>query len=110
MMHVGADDKRIPCAGRRLTDQRALPYDWIMLDVFVTAWLHWLGRTPCFRVYGKGKRERAWREISVYATPRRNAHSRWPLWRGTCVTWGADVISIGSDFAAEVLREQAERP
>jgi hypothetical protein len=81
-----------------------------MLNDLLTDWLHWWGGSPCFRVYGKGRRERAWRVISVYATHRRNADSRWPLWRGTCVTWTAEVIVVGWDFAEGLLREQAEAP
>src|SRR5438128_11175282 len=81
-----------------------------MIEPFLSAWLHWLGGTPCFRIYGKARREPAWRSISVYATSRRNLDSRWPLWRGTCITWTSEVIVIGWDFAKEALREQAEAP
>ncbi len=81
-----------------------------MLNNLLSDWLHWWGGTPCFRIYGKARRERAWRIISVYATHRRNADSRWPLWRGTCVTWTAEVIVIGWDFAEQLLAEQAESP
>ena len=81
-----------------------------MIHNLLTDWLHWWGGSPCFRVYGKGRRERGWRVISVYATHRRNADSRWPLWRGTCITWTAEVIVVGWDFAEDLLREQAEAP
>jgi hypothetical protein len=81
-----------------------------MIHNLLTDWLHWWGGSPCFRVYGKGRRERAWRVISVYATHRRDADSRWPLWRGTCITWTAEVIVVGWDFAEDLLREQAETP
>src|SRR5207249_3176065 len=46
----------------------------------------------------------------VYATRRRDADSRWRLWRGTCITYSSDVIVVGRDFAREVLHEQAEVP
>jgi hypothetical protein len=81
-----------------------------MLDDWLTDWLRWLGGTPDFRIYGKGRREGAWRTIDVYATPRRNRDSRWPLWRGTCITWTSEVIVVGWDFAEELLREQAAAP
>jgi hypothetical protein len=81
-----------------------------MLDEWLSAWLHTVGRRPCFRIYARSRREPAWRVVSVYATHRRDADSRWPLWRGTCVTWTAEVIVVGWDFAEAVLREQAEAP
>jgi hypothetical protein len=81
-----------------------------MLDDSLTDWLRWWGGTPCFRIYGKGRRERAWRTIDVFATARRNALSRWPLWRGTCITWTAEVIVVGWDFAQALVREQAAAP
>ncbi len=71
---------------------------------------HWLGGAPCFRVYGKGRRERHWRIISVYASRHRNFDGRWPLLRGTCTAWAAEVIAVGWDFAAELLREQLAEP
>jgi hypothetical protein len=82
-----------------------------MFNPLATACFRLLG-PPCFRAYAKGRRERAWRVVGVYATRRRNADSRWPapLWRGTCITWTASVIAVGWDFAEEVLREQAEEP
>ena len=43
-----------------------------MIDEFFSAWLHLLGGTPCYRIHGKGRREKTWRTISVYATQRRN--------------------------------------
>ena len=81
-----------------------------MIDDWLSSWLHYLGGRPCFRIYGKGRRERRWRVISVYATHRRDADSRWPLWRGTCITWTSEVIVIGWDFAESVLQEQAAAP
>jgi hypothetical protein len=81
-----------------------------MINQLLTDWLHWWGGTPSFRIYGKARRERDWRVISVFATHRRNADSRWPLWRGTCITWTAEVIVVGWDFAERLLGEQAEAP
>jgi hypothetical protein len=82
-----------------------------MFNPLATGWFRPLG-APCFRVYGKARRERDWRVIGVHATHRRDSDSRWPplLWRGTCLTWTASVIAVGWDFAEEVLREQAEEP
>jgi hypothetical protein len=83
-----------------------------MLGKLVTAWLRWIGGTPCFRVHGKARRETEWRIIDVYATHRRDRDSRWPwpFWRGTCITWTASVIAVGWDFAEEMLREQRAEP
>src|SRR5262245_33365151 len=81
-----------------------------MLDELLTAWLRRLGGTSCFRIYGKARREPSWRIIDVYATHRRDADSRWPLWAGACTTWTAEVIAVGWDFAESVLREQVEAP
>jgi hypothetical protein len=72
--------------------------------------LHWLGGTPCFCVYGKGRREAEWRVIGVYAAHCRDSDSRFPLWGGACTTWGVDVIAVGWDFALELLLEQQEEP
>ena len=72
--------------------------------------LHWLGGTPCFRVHARGKRESRWRIVSVYAHHRRDVESRWPILAGALTTWAADVISIGWDFALELLSEQMEEP
>jgi hypothetical protein len=71
-----------------------------------------LGREPCFRIYGKARREAAWRIIDIHATHRRDQDSFWPpyFWRGTCITWTASVIAVGWDFAEEVLREQVTAP
>jgi len=67
---------------------------------------------PCFRIYGKARRESDWRTIDIFATHRRDLTSRWPgpFFRGTCITWTASVISVGWDFAEEVLREQVSEP
>ena len=83
-----------------------------MFNALVTAGFRGWGGVPCFCVYGKARREAAWRVIDVFATPRRDRDSRWPsfLFRGTCITWTASVIAVGWDFALEVLREQAAEP
>ncbi len=75
-------------------------------------WFRWLGGAPCFRVYGKTRRETSWRVVEVFATHRRDADSRWirPFWRGTCITWSSRVVAVGWDFAAQVLEEQATDP
>lgn len=65
---------------------------------------------PAFRIHGKTRGETDWRVIDVYATQRRNQDSRWPLWRGCCITWTAEVIAVGWDFALAVLQEQAAEP
>jgi hypothetical protein len=66
--------------------------------------------TPCFRVYGKAAAEPDWRVIDIFATDKRNCSSRWPLFRGTCITWTSSVIAVGWDFAEELLREQVTEP
>jgi hypothetical protein len=81
-----------------------------MVDRLLSAWLAWLGGTPCFRVYGKSRRESDWRVIDVFATHRRNLDSSWPLWGGTCITWTSRIVVVGWDFAESVLREQAADP
>jgi hypothetical protein len=82
-----------------------------MFNPLATAWFRLLGR-PCFRIYGRGRREKAWRIIEVHATHRRDQDSRWPrfLFRGTCITWTASIIAVGWDFAEEVLCEQRAEP
>lgn len=71
-----------------------------------------LNGQPCFQVHGKARSESVWRIIAVYATHRRDCDSRWPryLFRGTCITWTAEIIAVGWDFAEEVLREQISEP
>lgn len=81
-----------------------------MIDALLTRWLRRQGGEPCFRIYGKARPESAWRVIDVFATHRRDVDSRWPLWRGTCITWTPEVVVVGWDFAERVLREQRERP
>jgi hypothetical protein len=83
-----------------------------MFNRATTAWFRLIGGRPCFRIYGRGRREPDWRVIEVHATTRRNRDSRWPavLFRGTCITWTATVIAVGWDFAEEVVREQISEP
>ena len=83
-----------------------------MFNRLATSVLRRLGGPPCFQIYGRARCESAWRIIGVHATRRRNCDSRWPryLFRGTCITWTAEVIAVGWDFAADVLREQASDP
>jgi len=83
-----------------------------MVDWLVTSWFRWLGGPPCFRIYGRSRREHEWHVIDVLATHRRNGDSRWPapFWPATCITWSSRVIAVGWDFAEQVLREQAAAP
>lgn len=83
-----------------------------MFNRLASSSLRWLSGPPCFQVYGKARRERDWRIIGIHATHRRNSDSRWPayLFRGTCITWTAEVIAVGWDFAEDVLREQMSEP
>jgi hypothetical protein len=80
-----------------------------MLHDAVSGLFRRLGR-PCFRIHGRASYESDWHLIDVYATYRRDVSSRWPFWRGTCITWSAGAIAVGRDFAAAVLREQAVQP
>jgi hypothetical protein len=77
-----------------------------MLSDLLDPLIHWLGGTPCLRVYGKARCESDWRIIAVYANHRRDLVSPWPIWSGACTTWAADAIAVGWDFALELLREQ----
>jgi len=81
-----------------------------MLPELLDPLLHWFGGNPCFRVYGKGRRESEWRVVSVYASHRRDVFSGMPLWSGACTTWAADIIAVGWDFALGLLREQRTEP
>jgi hypothetical protein len=83
-----------------------------MFNRLASSTLRRLGGPPCFRIYGRARCERDWRIIGVHATHRRNSDSRWPsfLFRGTCITWTAEVIAVGWDFAEDVLREQVREP
>ena len=76
----------------------------------LSAILRAIGGTPAMRVYGKGKSETTWREIDVFATRLRDAHSPWPFFGGTCITWTRGVIAVGWDFAEQVLSEQVAAP
>ena len=77
---------------------------------FLSTLFHWVGREPCFRIHGKARREKSWREIAVYASHRNNLDSRWPLLAGSCITWTAEVILIGWDMAELILSEQRKQP
>ncbi|HLJ97161.1 MAG TPA: hypothetical protein VKU02_28615 [Gemmataceae bacterium] len=81
-----------------------------MWNDFLTRCLQQLGTAPCFRIYGKARLESQWRILEVFATPRRNARSRWPLCRATCITWTDRIIGVGWDFAERILIEQAAAP
>lgn len=83
-----------------------------MFNRLATTILRGLGGPPCFRIYGKARGETAWRIIGIHATHRRDGDSRWPryLFRGTCITWTAEIIAVGWDFAESVLREQMSEP
>jgi hypothetical protein len=83
-----------------------------MFNRVATALVQDFGSPPAFRVWGKARPERDWRNIGIHATHRRDAFSQWPrfLWRGTCITWTDEVIAVGWDFALQVLREQMEQP
>ncbi len=70
----------------------------------LSAWIRSWSGPPAFQVFGKTRRERNWRVIDVYATPRRDLMSGWPFWRGTCTCWSADLIAVGCDFARAALR------
>lgn len=77
-----------------------------MVDDLLSDGLRWLGGVPCFLVFGKARREPAWRVIHVYASARRDRGSAWPFWRGTCTTWTSQVIGVGWDFARQICEEQ----
>ncbi len=83
-----------------------------MFNELATAWLRWMGGRPAFRIHGKARQETAWRVIDVFASRGRDQDSRWPypFFRGTCITWTAQVIAVGWDFAEEVVREQLAEP
>jgi hypothetical protein len=81
-----------------------------MTDGLVSWWLRRLGGVPCFRVWGKARREKEWRVLDVFAAARRDMDSRWPLWGGACTTWSSSVVAVGWDFALALLCEQADFP
>src|SRR5262249_13315554 len=109
----GASGTTVPRPSRRRTARAPCrsPTE-AMFNTLVTAWFRLLGGPPCFRIYGKGRQEKEWRVIDVFATKRRNTDSGWPspFWRGTLITWTSSVIAMGWDCAAELLREQASEP
>ncbi len=86
--------------------------DASMFNRLATSVLRRLSGPPAFQVYGKARGETRWRIVGVHATHRRDMDSRWPrfLFRGTCITWTAEIIAVGWDFAEEVLREQMSEP
>jgi hypothetical protein len=83
-----------------------------MFNQLATSAMRRLSGRPCFQIHGKARNEGTWRIIGVYATHRRDSDSRWPpyLFRGTCITWTAEIIAVGWDFAEELLREQMSEP
>lgn len=83
-----------------------------MFKRLATGAMRRLSGRACFQIYGKARGEPDWRVVGVYATHRRDSDSRWPayLFRGTCTTWTAEIIAVGWDFAADVLREQISEP
>jgi hypothetical protein len=83
-----------------------------MFNDLVTIAFRRLGGVPAYQIYGKTRREPAWRVIDVQATSRRDLDSRWPapFWPGTCITWSSAVIAVGWDFALNVYREQCRQP
>jgi hypothetical protein len=83
-----------------------------MFNRLATTLLRGFSSPPCFLIHGKARCESRWRTIGVNATHRRDGASRWPpyLFRGTCITWTAEIIAVGWDFAEAVLREQRSEP
>ena len=81
-----------------------------MLNEWASGIVRMCSGRPCFRVYGRASYEPDWHIIDVFATHRRDLTSRWPLWGGHCITWTANVIAVGWDFAAMVLQEQSANP
>jgi hypothetical protein len=83
-----------------------------MFNSLATFCFRRLGGVPAFQIYGKARRETAWRVIDIQATSRRDHDSRWPapFWPGTCITWTSSVIAVGWDFALNVYREQSQHP
>lgn len=82
-----------------------------MFHATATLALRLLNR-PALRIWGKARWERDWHAIDVFATHRRNADSHWPapFWRGTCITWTANAVGVGWDFAEQLVWEQCEWP
>lgn len=75
-----------------------------------TAALKSFGATVAFCILGRGRGEREWSEIAVVANHRRDANSRWPLWRNHCMTLTANLIAVGWTHAAALLAEQRMTP
>lgn len=81
-----------------------------MLNEIVTALIRAASGRPCFRIHGRAAGEVDWRTIDIFATHRRDFESRWPLWRGACITWTSQVIAVGWDFARTIVEEQSREP
>ncbi len=83
-----------------------------MFNSLATYCFRRLSGVPAYQIFGKARRETAWRVIDVQATSRRDGSSRWPapFWPGTCITWTSAVIAVGWDFALNVYREQGQNP
>lgn len=83
-----------------------------MFNRLATSAVRRLSGRPCFQIHGKARSEKVWRVVGVHATHRRDSDSRWPahFFRGTCITWTAEIIAVGWDFAEQVLREQRIEP
>jgi hypothetical protein len=83
-----------------------------MFNNFASTGFRWIGGAPCFRVWAKARCEKQWRVVDVYASSRRDLDSRWPwpMWRGVCITWTAEIIAVGWDFAKAVFRRQRHVP
>jgi hypothetical protein len=76
----------------------------------VSALLRRIGGRRCFQIHGRASYEPDWHVIDVFASHRRDLTSNWPHLGGTCITWTANVIAVGWDFAEYVVREQAREP
>jgi hypothetical protein len=83
-----------------------------MFNNLVSTGFRLIGGAPCFRIWAKARCEKRWRVVDVYATGRRNFDSGWPapMWPGVCITWTAEIIAVGWDFAESVYRGQREFP
>jgi hypothetical protein len=81
-----------------------------MLHDAVSAVLRRIGGRPCFRILGRASYEPAWHSIDVFAVRRRDFTRGWPFLRGTCITWTANLIAVGRDFAEKIVREQTSHP
>ncbi|MBX7103522.1 MAG: hypothetical protein K1X57_05550 [Gemmataceae bacterium] len=81
-----------------------------MSHAAASAFLHLMGGVVAFRIRGRGEGETGWTPIDVFANDRRNAASRWPLWRNHCITLTASAVAVGWDFARDVIEEEAQEP